>query len=275
MECRATDTAAMPTPPAITQGRCVHFGGRTTVEVDVEAGVALGWRRVSESRSPLRDCDGKRWHEDAESLRKWAYSAHADAAAIRSAAELRFDIWESDGSLGCCWPVLWTAETASVLIGSPNGRPAKQPHMVFGGSPHNEVQTRDDAIDAIERLKKAHNVLYLGDVPPELHRPGHAEWHHGNHIRVACPATRRSRQPVRAWLMDTACGHDLISDSVVETKGCDVLPVSSPLTFNTAGGPSTTRTCVEVDVEELGSTAYPYAIQSTPAVLSICWARPG
>lgn len=30
---------------------------------------------------------------------------------------------------------------------------------------------------------------------------------------------------------------NLVGSSVVDTKGCDVLPVSAPLTFNTAGGP--------------------------------------
>lgn len=96
-------------------------------------------------------------------------------------------------------------------MGSPKGRPAKQPYMVFGGAPHDAVQTRDDAI---ERCKKAHNVLHLGYVPLELQLAGSEAWHDGKRVRAACPAPRRFRQPVKVWLMDTACGHDLINESV-------------------------------------------------------------
>lgn len=67
--------------------------------------------------------------------------------------------------------------------------------------------------------------------------------------------------------MDTGCGHDLAN--ILAERGCDVLPVSMPLAFNTANGPVGSGQYVEVDVEELSTSAHPYMMQGTPAVLSI------
>lgn len=146
--CADDQCTATQAPLAITRGRSVQFGDLPVVEVGVDAGVTLCLRRASESRIPLRDCEGNRWHEDEESLQEWAYrSAHSEAAALHAAAELHFDAWENDRPLGCYWPVVWTEDTACVLLGNPSGRPAKQPYMLFGGAAHDEVQGRDDAIE--------------------------------------------------------------------------------------------------------------------------------
>lgn len=43
----------------------------------------------------------------------------------------------------------------------------------------------------------------------------------------------------------------------------------APLIFNMPGGPTTTTTCVELEVEELGTTADLYVMQSLRVVLPI------
>lgn len=71
------------------------------------------------------------------------------------------------------------------------------------------------------------NILHLGEVHAEMRRVDCDEWHTGTRVRVARPATSPAKQPVR--LMDTGCGHDLVSAKAVAEKGCYALPVSTSL----------------------------------------------
>lgn len=73
-------------------------------------------------------------------------------------------------------------------------------------------------------------------------------------MRAACPATAFAKQLARNHLVDTGRGHDTVSAS---------------LAFYDANGLASTDHYIMVEAEELGTPAYPYVMQKTPAVLSI------
>lgn len=67
----------------------------------VDADVLADWRGVAVVRDTVLDCLDKLWREDEVSLWRWAYRcAHAEAVALRSVVELRFDVWDREGPLG-------------------------------------------------------------------------------------------------------------------------------------------------------------------------------
>ena len=72
--------------------------------------------------------------------------------------------------------------------------------------------------------------------------------------------------PAGLWLMDTGCGHDLISkagaqDATTESK--------SSVVFSTANGAISTRTAMRAHCAELDQVVEAYVLPSTPWVLSI------
>jgi hypothetical protein len=69
--------------------------------------------------------------------------------------------------------------------------------------------------------------------------------------------------------MDTGCGHDLIDKKSVATVKDRVSPALQKVGLQTASGFTKAESQVEVFIEELGETAVPYVLPSTPPVLSI------
>jgi len=74
---------------------------------------------------------------------------------------------------------------------------------------------------------------------------------------------------IKLWLMDTGCGHDLVSERDLKQHSHKCRLADKPITFNTAGGPSPSKKTVKISVDELSETVDPYVLKSTPAVLSI------
>ena len=74
----------------------------------------------------------------------------------------------------------------------------------------------------------------------------------------------------RSWLMDTGCKHDLTSRAAIPHHQHDSIfrsPV--PITLSTANGLSSGNKSIYQQIGELGETAEPYILDSTPDVLSI------
>ncbi len=71
------------------------------------------------------------------------------------------------------------------------------------------------------------------------------------------------------WLIDTGCGHDLLSRKdmlALKAKPCQV----TPLTFETAGGLVTTDLGASVWINEFEEAVKPHVLQKeTPSVLSV------
>ncbi|MFM7985455.1 MAG: hypothetical protein ACKPKO_39685, partial [Candidatus Fonsibacter sp.] len=56
---------------------------------------------------------------------------------------------------------------------------------------------------------------------------------------------------VREWLIDTGCGHDLLSKHEVAPYKEFVQKAKSPVVFNTANGSTTTNSVAKIHVKEL------------------------
>jgi hypothetical protein len=59
------------------------------------------------------------------------------------------------------------------------------------------------------------------------------------HGRAAPARSSKSKQLVKAWLIDTGCGHDLVSENDVKRIKEKWRSAASPITFATAGGKTT------------------------------------
>ena len=74
---------------------------------------------------------------------------------------------------------------------------------------------------------------------------------------------------VKLWLMDTGCGHDLVSEGEISGHRPELRLANKPMVFNTAGGMAPASRVVDVKVKELNQAVTPFVLKSTPAVLSI------
>ena len=71
------------------------------------------------------------------------------------------------------------------------------------------------------------------------------------------------------WLIDTGCGHDLVSMKDLGVDMAHILVAERPLTFNTANGKTKTTEQAPLYCAELDEELLPYILGSTPAVLSV------
>lgn len=83
----------------------------------------------------------------------------AEASAIRSAADLRFEICDDLPTLGCFWPVVWAEKHAYVCMGDDSDTEEYHPYGRFGGFTWGENLSRDEAQT---RFKESVNLLHLG-----------------------------------------------------------------------------------------------------------------
>ena len=80
---------------------------------------------------------------------------------------------------------------------------------------------------------------------------------------------KAKRSNTKFWLVDSGCGHDLLSKKEVADAGLDQIPCENPVRFNTAGGPTTATTVSPVFIDELRGNVRPYVLPSTPSVVSM------
>ena len=73
---------------------------------------------------------------------------------------------------------------------------------------------------------------------------------------------------VPQWLIDSGCGHDLISRADAEKCRASIFK-ADPVTFCTANGRVSSRDHVRMDVEEFGEVVDLNVLPSTPPVLSL------
>lgn len=74
--------------------------------------------------------------------------------------------------------------------------------------------------EAQVRFKESVNMMHLGEVPHEMADKRPESFACGNVGSMTCAAPRSQRFPVRRWLMDTGCGHDLIGHREVLAQNC-------------------------------------------------------
>jgi hypothetical protein len=75
--------------------------------------------------------------------------------------------------------------------------------------------------------------------------------------------------PKGKWLLDTGCGHDLVSQKMVGNGPMRKLDSDEVISFATANGRITTEIVAPMFCEELKDLVEPLVLPDTPAVLSI------
>ena len=74
---------------------------------------------------------------------------------------------------------------------------------------------------------------------------------------------------VRMWLIDTGCGHDLVSHADTVAMKRFIEKAAQPLTFHTANGDTEAHEVVNSFMAEIREEIKPYILESTPNVLSV------
>lgn len=144
----------------------VSFGTHVDHEIPAYPDYDGKTRRLPSRRSRLRPTVGLQWQDDADWSNQWARRCiMAEASAIRSAADLRFDIIDEVESLGCFWPVVWSDDSAHIFMGDEWEREELYPYGKFGGYSWDEDIPKEVAL---ERFSQAVNLLHMDDVPIEM-----------------------------------------------------------------------------------------------------------
>ena len=65
---------------------------------------------------------------------------------------------------------------------------------------------------------------------------------------------------VKLWLIDTGCGHDLVSRRHALQMKKFIQRASKPITFQTAGGPAPADEVLKMYVDEFGKDIEPYIL---------------
>ena len=71
------------------------------------------------------------------------------------------------------------------------------------------------------------------------------------------------------WLVDTGCGHDLISTTIVKMSGSEARRLEKAVIFQTANGDTPSTHVVPISFSELNETIEPYVLKETPSVISV------
>ena len=74
---------------------------------------------------------------------------------------------------------------------------------------------------------------------------------------------------ITLWLVDTGCGHDLVSKADVYAVKRFLKAAPEVITFQTANGPSVADHVCPLRFDELDEDIEPYVLKDTPSVLSI------
>ena len=85
----------------------------------------------------------------------------------------------------------------------------------------------------------------------------------------AARKARRRKSNVKIWLVDSGCGHDLISKREVRESNLDQESCETPVGFNTANGSTVAHNVAPLYIDELDCNIAPYVLPSTPAVVSM------
>lgn len=115
-------------------GQRVAVGSSETIDDPARDGYDGKTKRVPRRRDSIRAKTGLQWNDDEGWARQWARKCmFAEASAIRSAADLRFDICDESPMLGCFWPIVWAEQHDFVYMGDDPGTEEYYPWGRFGG----------------------------------------------------------------------------------------------------------------------------------------------
>ena len=71
------------------------------------------------------------------------------------------------------------------------------------------------------------------------------------------------------WLVDTGCGHDLVSANNARLSKGQKITLENQVTFQTASGDAPRTHSPQIFIEELNETVEPYILKDTPSVISV------
>ena len=71
------------------------------------------------------------------------------------------------------------------------------------------------------------------------------------------------------WLVDTGCGHDLVSSTNVKLSGGETRRFKKVVIFQTANGDTPSTRVAPISIRELNETIVPYVLKETPSVISV------
>eukprot|EP00974_Lingulodinium_polyedra_P006260 593440-Lingulodinium_polyedra.AAC.1 len=77
------------------------------------------------------------------------------------------------------------------------------------------------------------------------------------------------QQTVKMWLIDSGCGHDLITKSDAQKLKRFIRRASGAVNFRTANGLARAIDVAKLLAKEFGTEVEPYILDGTPNVLSI------
>ena len=71
------------------------------------------------------------------------------------------------------------------------------------------------------------------------------------------------------WLVDTGCGHDLVSANNAKLSKGKKITLDNQVTFQTANGDAPSTHSSQIFIEELNEMVEPYILKDTPSVISV------
>ena len=77
------------------------------------------------------------------------------------------------------------------------------------------------------------------------------------------------RDMLDLWLVDTGCGHDLVSRTNVKLSGGETRRLEKAVIFQTANGDTPSTHVAPISFQELNETIEPYVLKETPSVISV------
>ena len=77
------------------------------------------------------------------------------------------------------------------------------------------------------------------------------------------------RDMLDLWLVDTGCGHDLVSRTNVKLSGGETRRLETAVIFQTANGDTPSTHVAPISFRELNETIEPYVLKETPSVISV------
>ena len=82
-------------------------------------------------------------------------------------------------------------------------------------------------------------------------------------------SAKGKRDMLDLWLVDTGCGHDLVSSTKVKLSGGGTRRLEKAVIFQIANGDTPSTHVAPISFRELNETIEPYILKGTPSVISV------
>ena len=160
--------------------------------------------------------------------------------------------------------------SVGALEAGPPAKPECETNIVNASPPATEETTAappaeketaaNEEVDRANELKKRYHEVLAEKL--RNRKPGQ-----GYHSVAS--AQGKPVASVELWLVDTGCGHDLISKADIAKLKKFIRQAERPITFITANGQTYANEVVDVFLQEFGDKISPYILNNTPAVVSV------